>query len=198
VPLSWNLEALTSWNPPGHSRPVTRLLYLFICKIPVHTANTKCSRKHHQIIQGTFTTHKIMNKPTRNKHPLFKTANNALVDLPAPSTIRRWWNSVSLLGICLVAQILTGLFLAMHYCPNIDTAFSRIRHIFRDVGYGWLLRTLHANGASLFFVCIYLHTGRNLYYRSYNFIHTWSLGVVILFLFYSAVCFKVNSICKKC
>nr|AQP27561.1 cytochrome b [Hospitalitermes sp. C TB-2017] len=123
-----------------------------------------------------------MNKPTRNKHPLFKIANNALVDLPTPSTISGWWNFGSLLGICLVAQIVTGLFLAMHYCPNIDTAFSSVSHICRDVNYGWLLRTLHANGASLFFVCIYLHTGRNMYYGSYNFMHTWSVGVAILFL----------------
>jgi len=123
-----------------------------------------------------------MNKPTRNRHPLFRIANNALVDLPTPSTIRGWWNFGSLLGICLVAQIVTGLFLAIHYCPNIDAAFRRVRHICRDVNYGWLLRTLHANGASLFFVCIYLHTGRNIYYGSYNFIHTWSIGVAILFL----------------
>lgn len=123
-----------------------------------------------------------MNKPTRSKHPLFKIANNALVDLPTPSTIRGWWNFGSLLGICLVAQIATGLFLAIHFCPNIDIAFRRVRHICRDVNYGWLLRTLHANGASLFFVCIYLHTGRNIYYGSYNFIHTWSVGVAILFL----------------
>ena len=123
-----------------------------------------------------------MNKPTRNRHPLFKIANNALVDLPTPSTIRSWWNFGSLLGLCLVAQIATGLFLGIHFCPSVDIAFNRVRHICRDVNYGWLLRTLHANGASLFFICIYLHTGRNLYYGSYNFIHTWSVGVVILFL----------------
>jgi quinol-cytochrome oxidoreductase complex cytochrome b subunit len=163
----------------------------------IHTTNTTCSRKH-QRIQGTFTTQKIMNKPTRNKHPLIQIANNALIDFPAPSTTREWWNFESLLGICLAAQILTGLFLAIHYCPNIDTAFSSVRHICRDVNYGWLLRTLQANGASLFFVCIYLHTGRYLYYGTYNFTHTWYVEVVILFLFYSAVCFKVNSICKKC
>nr|WNL53885.1 cytochrome b [Microtermes sp.] len=123
-----------------------------------------------------------MNKPMRNKHPLLKIANNALVDLPTPSTISGWWNFGSLLGICLVMQIMTGLFLAMHYCPNVDTAFNSVSHICRDVNYGWLLRTLHANGASLFFVCIYLHTGRNMYYGSYNFLHTWSVGVLILFV----------------
>jgi len=122
-----------------------------------------------------------MNKPTRKKRPLFKIANNALVDLPTPSTISGWWNFGSLLGICLVEQIITGLFLAIHFSPNIDTSFSRVRHICRDVNYG-LLRTLCANGTSLFFVCIYLHTGRKLYYGSYNFIHTWSVGIVILFL----------------
>ena len=80
------------------------------------------------------------------------------------------------------AQIVTGLFLAIHYCPNIDTAFRRVRHICRDVNYGWLLRTLYANGASLSFVCIYPHTGRNIYYGSYNFMHPTSVGVPILFL----------------
>nr|QXI86628.1 cytochrome b [Astalotermes sp. E JRA-2021a] len=123
-----------------------------------------------------------MNKPMRNKHPLFKLANDALVDLPTPSTISGWWNFGSLLGICLVAQIATGLFLAMHYCPNTDAAFDSVSHICRDVNYGWLLRTLHANGGSMFFVCIYMHTGRNMYYGSYNFMHTWSVGVAILFL----------------
>nr|AIY61813.1 cytochrome b [Ateuchotermes sp. TB-2014] len=123
-----------------------------------------------------------MNKPMRHKHPLFKLANDALVDLPTPSTISGWWNFGSLLGICLVTQIATGLFLAMHYCPNTDAAFDSVSHICRDVNYGWLLRTLHANGGSVFFVCIYLHTGRNMYYGSYNFTHTWSVGVAILFL----------------
>nr|AQP27255.1 cytochrome b [Microcerotermes crassus] len=123
-----------------------------------------------------------MNKPARNSHPLFKIANNALVDLPTPSTISGWWNFGSLLGLCLVAQIVTGLFLAMHFCPSVDMAFNSVSHICRDVNYGWLLRTLHANGASLFFICIYLHTGRNMYYGSYNFMHTWSVGVAILFL----------------
>nr|AIY61982.1 cytochrome b [Anoplotermes group nr. E1 TB-2014] len=123
-----------------------------------------------------------MNKPMRHSHPLFKIANNALVDLPTPSTISGWWNFGSLLGVCLVAQIATGLFLAMHYCPNTEAAFDSVSHICRDVNYGWLLRTLHANGGSMFFVCIYMHTGRNMYYGSYNFMHTWSVGVLILFL----------------
>lgn len=123
-----------------------------------------------------------MNKPIRNRHPLIKIANGALVDLPTPSTIRGWWNFGSLLGICLIIQIITGLFLAIHYCPDINIAFSRVRHICRDVNNGWLLRTLHANGASLFFTCIFIHTGRNIYYGSYKFTHTWSVGVLLLVL----------------
>nr|AVE15523.1 cytochrome b [Stenotoxodera porioni] len=123
-----------------------------------------------------------MNKPLRKIHPLIKIPNNALVDLPTPSNISSWWNFGSLLGICLLIQILTGLFLAMHYSAHIDLAFSSVAHICRDVNYGWLLRTLHANGASMFFICIYLHIGRGLYYGSYKFYYTWMIGVVILFL----------------
>nr|YP_010946490.1 cytochrome b [Cyrtonotula maculosa]WGO57208.1 cytochrome b [Cyrtonotula maculosa] len=123
-----------------------------------------------------------MNKPMRIQHPLFKIINNALIDLPSPSNISSWWNFGSLLGLCLGMQIATGIFLAMHYCPNIELAFFSINHICRDVNYGWLLRTLHANGASMFFVCIYLHVGRGMYYGSYKFTHTWSIGVLILFI----------------
>nr|WVH44991.1 cytochrome b [Tipula legalis] len=122
-----------------------------------------------------------MNKPMRLSHPLFKIANNALIDLPAPSNISAWWNFGSLLGLCLIIQILTGLFLAMHYTANVDLAFNSIAHICRDVNYGWLLRTLHANGASFFFICIYLHIGRGIYYNSYLYHMTWSIGVLILF-----------------
>lgn len=123
-----------------------------------------------------------MNKPIRLTHPLFKITNNALIDLPTPSNISLWWNFGSLLGLCLIIQIITGLFLAIHYTANIDLAFSRVNHICRDVNYGWLLRTLHANGASFFFICIYLHIGRGIYYGSYKFTHTWIVGVIILFL----------------
>nr|YP_010621185.1 cytochrome b [Sargus mactans]WBF90464.1 cytochrome b [Sargus mactans] len=123
-----------------------------------------------------------MNKPLRISHPLFKIANNALVDLPAPINISAWWNFGSLLGLCLVVQIITGLFLAMHYTADIEMAFNSVAHICRDVNYGWLLRTLHANGASFFFICIYLHIGRGIYYGSYLFMHTWMVGVIILFL----------------
>nr|YP_010022639.1 cytochrome b [Sarcophaga kentejana]QOP39487.1 cytochrome b [Sarcophaga kentejana] len=123
-----------------------------------------------------------MNKPLRIKHPILSIANSALVDLPAPINISAWWNFGSLLFLCLMIQILTGLFLAMHYTADINLAFNSVNHICRDVNYGWLLRTMHANGASFFFICIYLHVGRGIYYGSYLFTPTWLVGVIILFL----------------
>nr|AVX29565.1 cytochrome b [Gonioctena intermedia] len=118
----------------------------------------------------------------RKTSPLLKIINNSLIDLPTPSNISTMWNFGSLLGLCLIIQILTGLFLAMHYCPNIELAFNSISHICRDVNYGWLIRTLHANGASFFFICLYTHIGRGLYYSSYNMLETWMIGVTIFFL----------------
>nr|YP_010233757.1 cytochrome b [Eophileurus chinensis]QSZ78126.1 cytochrome b [Eophileurus chinensis] len=123
-----------------------------------------------------------MKTPMRKMSPLFKIINNSLIDLPTPSNISAWWNFGSLLGLCLVIQIITGIFLAMHYTAHVDHAFSSVVHICRDVNYGWLLRTLHANGASFFFVCIYLHIGRGMYYSSYNLHLTWSVGIIILFM----------------
>nr|YP_009121671.1 cytochrome b [Hyporhamphus intermedius]AJG02922.1 cytochrome b [Hyporhamphus intermedius] len=118
----------------------------------------------------------------RKAHPLLKIANDAVVDLPTPANISAWWNFGSLLGLCLIAQILTGLFLAMHYTSDIATAFSSVTHICRDVNYGWLIRNMHANGASFFFICIYLHIGRGLYYGSFLNKETWNVGVVLLLL----------------
>lgn len=123
-----------------------------------------------------------MKTPLRKISPITKIINNSLIDLPSPRNISAWWNFGSLLGICLIIQIITGVFLAMHYTPNIEIAFNRVVHICRDVNYGWLLRTLHANGASFFFICLYLHVGRGIYYRSYNLHLTWTVGVAILFL----------------
>nr|UFZ13409.1 cytochrome b [Neohermes filicornis] len=123
-----------------------------------------------------------MNKPMRTHHPIFKIINNSLIDLPTPSNISTWWNFGSLLGLCLVIQVLTGLFLTMHYSTDISLAFNSISHICRDVNYGWLIRTLHANGASFFFICIYLHVGRGMYYGSYKFLYTWMVGVLLLFI----------------
>nr|YP_009107359.1 cytochrome b [Squatina nebulosa]AIU38996.1 cytochrome b [Squatina nebulosa] len=118
----------------------------------------------------------------RKTHPLFKIINHTLIDLPTPSNISIWWNFGSLLGLCLIIQILTGLFLAMHYTADISLAFSSVIHICRDVNYGWLIRNIHANGASIFFICIYLHVARGLYYGSYLSKETWNIGVILLFL----------------
>nr|YP_006303662.2 cytochrome b [Moolgarda cunnesius]AEK53209.2 cytochrome b [Moolgarda cunnesius] len=118
----------------------------------------------------------------RKSHPLIKIANDALIDLPAPASLSSWWNFGSLLGLCLISQIVTGLFLAMHYTPDTASAFSSVAHICRDVNYGWLIRNMHANGASFFFICIYLHIGRGLYYGSYLYKETWNIGVILLLL----------------
>nr|YP_010417403.1 cytochrome b [Oxyodes scrobiculata]USF12101.1 cytochrome b [Oxyodes scrobiculata] len=118
----------------------------------------------------------------RKSNPIFKIINGSLVDLPSPSNISYWWNFGSLLALCLIIQILTGLFLTMYYTANIELAFYSVNYICRNVNYGWLIRTLHANGASLFFICIYLHIGRGIYYESFNLKHTWMIGVTILFL----------------
>nr|AAY55936.1 cytochrome b [Pelophylax nigromaculatus] len=118
----------------------------------------------------------------RKTHPLLKIINGSFIDLPTPANISAWWNFGSLLGVCLIAQIATGLFLAMHYTADTSLAFSSIAHICRDVNNGWLLRNLHANGASFFFICIYFHIGRGLYYGSYLYKETWNIGVILLFL----------------
>ena len=118
----------------------------------------------------------------RKTHPILKIINGSLIDLPSPSNISSWWNFGSLLALCLIVQILTGLFLTIYYTANIELAFYRVNYICRNVNYGWLIRTLHANGASFFFICIYLHIGRGIYYESFNLKYTWMVGVIILFL----------------
>nr|YP_009520090.1 cytochrome b [Proechimys steerei]ATB18495.1 cytochrome b [Proechimys steerei] len=117
----------------------------------------------------------------RKSHPLIKIINHSFIDLPAPSNISAWWNFGSLLGVCLILQIITGLFLAMHYTADTTTAFSSVTHICRDVNYGWLIRYAHANGASMFFIFLYFHIGRGIYYGSYTFMETWNIGVILLF-----------------
>nr|YP_010311838.1 cytochrome b [Leptocorisa oratoria]YP_010315890.1 cytochrome b [Leptocorisa chinensis]UNA68536.1 cytochrome b [Leptocorisa chinensis]UNA68549.1 cytochrome b [Leptocorisa chinensis]UNA68562.1 cytochrome b [Leptocorisa chinensis]UNA68575.1 cytochrome b [Leptocorisa chinensis]UNA68588.1 cytochrome b [Leptocorisa chinensis] len=123
-----------------------------------------------------------MNKPMRKTHPLLKIINGSLIDLPTPSNISLWWNFGSLLGMCLMIQIITGIFLAMHYTANVELAFNSVIHICRDVNNGWLLRNTHSNGASLFFICLYLHVGRGMYYGSYKLTMTWNVGVMLLLM----------------
>nr|YP_009976009.1 cytochrome b [Cinclosoma punctatum]QNL16291.1 cytochrome b [Cinclosoma punctatum] len=116
----------------------------------------------------------------RKNHPLLKIVNDSLIDLPTPSNISAWWNFGSLLGVCLIVQIVTGLLLAMHYTADTSLAFSSVAHTCRNVQFGWLIRNLHANGASFFFICIYLHIGRGFYYGSYLNKETWNIGVILL------------------
>uniref|UniRef100_A0AAU7YRZ3 Cytochrome b n=1 Tax=Rhopalus qinlinganus TaxID=3151527 RepID=A0AAU7YRZ3_9HEMI len=123
-----------------------------------------------------------MNKPLRKTNPLAKIMSGSLIDLPTPSNISLWWNFGSLLGLCLMIQIITGVFLAMHYTANVELAFNSVIHICRDVNNGWMLRNMHANGASLFFMCLYLHIGRGIYYGSYKLFMTWNVGVMLLFM----------------
>nr|QHW07039.1 cytochrome b [Choreutis emplecta] len=120
--------------------------------------------------------------PIRKTHPILKIINNSLIDLPSPSNISSMWNFGSLLGLCLMIQIISGLFLTMYYTANTEMAFYSVNYICRNVNYGWLIRTLHANGASFFFICIYIHIGRGMYYESFNLKYTWMVGVIILFL----------------
>nr|AHX97863.1 cytochrome b [Xiphozele sp. QL-2014] len=108
--------------------------------------------------------------------------NSTLINLPTPVNISIMWNFGSLLGMFLLVQLITGIFLTMHYTPNIYYAFYSIIHIMHDINYGWLMRFTHMNGASFFFICVYLHIGRGLYYGSYKLTLTWMIGVIILLL----------------
>jgi quinol-cytochrome oxidoreductase complex cytochrome b subunit len=116
--------------------------------------------------------------------PIINIFNDHLIDYPTPININYLWNFGSMAGIFLVVQILTGIFLAMHYTPHVDLAFLSVEHIMRDVNNGWLIRYLHANGASMFFAVVYIHVARGIYYGSYQkprgFV--WVVGVVILIL----------------
>ena len=111
-----------------------------------------------------------------------KIINHSLINLPSPVNISYWWNFSSLLGIFLLIQIIRGLFLSIHYCPNISIVFNRIIHIIQNVPNRWIIRNIHINGASFFFICIYLHIGRNIYYNFFNLTYTWISGVTIFLL----------------
>jgi ubiquinol-cytochrome c reductase cytochrome b subunit len=117
--------------------------------------------------------------PIKYNNPIIKIIYRSLINLPTPSNISFWWNFGSLLGLCLIIQILSGLFLSIHYTPHIIIAFDRVNHICRDVNYGWFIRTIHANGASFFFLCIFIHIGRGIYYDSFSLYKTWTIGVLI-------------------
>lgn len=118
----------------------------------------------------------------RKTHPVLKIVRSTLIELPTPSNISYWWNFGSLLGLSLFTQLLTGVFLSIHYAGDTAIAFESVRHIMRDVNNGWLLRVFHANGASLFFVCLFMHTGRGIYYMSFKYFETWIIGVTLLII----------------
>ncbi len=113
--------------------------------------------------------------------PLFSTLQHSAVDYPTPKNLNYWWNFGSLAGVVLVIMVLTGIFLAMNYAANTALAFNSVERIMRDVNYGWLIRYLHMNGASMFFIVVYIHIFRNLYYGSYKAPREvlWWLGILI-------------------
>ena len=123
----------------------------------------------------------LMNQMIKT-HPILKLINGSLRDLPSPSSLNSIWNFGSLLGLCLRIQIFRGVFLAIHFSADSIISFFRVNHIERDVNIGWILRIIHANGASAFFICIYLHMARGVYFRSFKLQETWILGVVILLI----------------
>nr|YP_009922172.1 cytochrome b [Metschnikowia sp. 13-106.1]QMS50727.1 cytochrome b [Metschnikowia sp. 13-106.1] len=120
----------------------------------------------------------------RKSNPYLALANSYLMDSPQPSSMNYWWNVGSLLGLCLVIQMVSGMFTAMHYSSNMELAFNSVEHMMRDVNGGWLMRYIHANGASFFFIAMYLHMGKALYYGSYKSprVLVWSMGVMIFML----------------
>nr|WLK25957.1 cytochrome b [Raeta sp.] len=118
----------------------------------------------------------------RKSNPALKIVAGSVYDLPTPPNLSAMWNFGSLLGLCWVIQVLTGLMLACQYCASADLAFDSVVHIMRDVNYGWLMRSTHCNGASAFFLCVYIHIGRGIYYHSFFLKHTWWVGCSMLLL----------------
>lgn len=131
-----------------------------------------------------FQTNSKVVKWIESRLPIISTIDGALVSYPAPRNLNYWWNFGSLAGFMLVAQIVTGIILVMHYTPHVTLAFASVEHIMRDVNYGWLIRYAHANGASMFFIVVYIHIIRGLYYGSYKAPREllWWLGIVIFLL----------------
>ena len=120
--------------------------------------------------------------------PILRLAHDSFVDYPTPKNLNYWWTFGGILTFCLVTQIITGIILAMHYTPHVDFAFNSVEHIMRNVNYGWLIRYIHANGASMFFLAVYIHIFRGLYYGSYKAPREvlWILGVIIYLLMMAA------------
>nr|YP_054605.1 cytochrome b [Paraspadella gotoi]Q6E0V4.1 RecName: Full=Cytochrome b; AltName: Full=Complex III subunit 3; AltName: Full=Complex III subunit III; AltName: Full=Cytochrome b-c1 complex subunit 3; AltName: Full=Ubiquinol-cytochrome-c reductase complex cytochrome b subunit [Paraspadella gotoi]AAT12177.1 cytochrome b [Paraspadella gotoi] len=128
----------------------------------------------------------MMKERMRFKSNLFKIVNGVLIDLPSPRNFTFWWNFGSLLGLVLSIQLVTGIFLAMHYSCDSLLSFESVCHILRDVNEGWIIRLVHANGASFFFICLYCHIGRGMYFGSYMQTKTWIMGVLLFILVMAA------------
>ncbi|MDP6346360.1 MAG: cytochrome b N-terminal domain-containing protein, partial [Alphaproteobacteria bacterium] len=131
-----------------------------------------------------FQTNNAVIKWIEYRLPIFSYVNDHLVDYPTPKNLNYWWNFGSLAGVMLVVQIVTGIVLAMHYQPHADLAFASTEHIMRDVNYGWLMRYMHANGGSMFFLAVYIHIFRGIYYGSYKAPREilWWMGIIIFIL----------------
>nr|UNY39763.1 cytochrome b [Dielis tejensis] len=124
----------------------------------------------------------MMNKSTMKSDPVLSLVNNSLVIFPIPININIWWNFGSILGLNLMIQIISGLLLSMHYCPNTNMAFYSVIHIIQDIENGWLLRNIHMNGASFYFLFMYIHMARGIYYYSFKLTRTWTVGVIMYLL----------------
>lgn len=123
-----------------------------------------------------------MNKSIFKKNQMLFTIYQTIINLPTPTNINLIWNFGSTLGLIFIIQIITGFFLSIHFSANTNLAFERVIHICRDVNNGWILRVAHSNGASFFFLVIFFHIGRGIYFNSHILIKTWIRGILILFL----------------
>ncbi|MCH1541998.1 MAG: cytochrome b N-terminal domain-containing protein [Alphaproteobacteria bacterium] len=138
--------------------------------------------------ESTYNPSNGFSKWMDSRLPILRLAHDSFIDYPTPKNLNYWWTFGGILTFCLVTQIITGIILAMHYTPHVDFAFNSVEHIMRNVNYGWLIRYIHANGASMFFLAVYIHIFRGLYYGSYKAPREvlWILGVIIYLLMMAA------------
>ena len=138
--------------------------------------------------ESTYQPNNGFTKWMDSRLPLLRLAHDSFVDYPTPKNLNYWWTFGGILTFCLVTQIITGIILAMHYTPHVDHAFNSVEHIMRNVNHGWLIRYIHANGASMFFLAVYIHIFRGMYYGSYKAPREvlWILGVIIYLLMMAA------------
>ena len=138
--------------------------------------------------ESTYNPSNGVSKWLDSRLPILRLAHDSFVDYPTPKNLNYWWTFGGILSFCLVTKIITGIILAMHYTPHVDFAFNSVEYIMRDVNYGWMLRYIHANGASMFFIAVYIHMFRGMYYGSYKAPREvlWILGVIIYILMMAA------------